>query len=51
VGAGKNKRRRKHNIATWNCMTTLCGLGEGNLAHDHDFLFAKFEEVSLATNV
>ena len=47
--AGKNKERSKHNIATWNCLSTLCGVGEGNLPHDQDFLFARFEEISIAT--
>jgi hypothetical protein len=48
--AGKNNKRRGHNIATWNCMTTICGLVEGNLHNDHEFLFVRFEEVSLATD-
>ncbi|KAM0896566.1 hypothetical protein ACQ4PT_023117 [Festuca glaucescens] len=48
--AGKNSKRRKHNIATCNYMTTIYGLGEENLPHDHEFLFVRFEEVALATD-
>jgi hypothetical protein len=50
VDSGKNNKRKKHNIATYDYMTTIYGLGEENLPHDHEFLFVRFEEVALATD-
>uniref|UniRef100_A0ACD5XVB2 Uncharacterized protein n=1 Tax=Avena sativa TaxID=4498 RepID=A0ACD5XVB2_AVESA len=50
VGAGKNKSGRNHINASLDGMSAFFDHGEGNPPHDHEFLFAKLEEIARATN-
>jgi hypothetical protein len=50
VGAGRRKAWRKHNNATLDGMSTFFEHGEGNTSHNHEFTFARLEEIALATH-
>jgi hypothetical protein len=49
VGAGKKKRWRKHKNATVDWPSTSYELREGNTPNYHELPFARFEEISQAT--